>query len=619
MEQPLDSDVGMVGDKAVKVTVFGGSGRPRVPMNMGEWGYNVVNKASEQLVPAADSFLLDFQGNSCEPPPASLDAYDAMYRSGGIHHACVDAKVADVVGQGFSIRPRAELFPRAGDGDKEINPKAGGQRKIYDILDIPMQEDGVSFLELLCSVYRDQEAIGQGYIEFSRDKHNNIDGIYHAPSVSVRIARGGTKNGFFQRDGLTYRYFAPYDGTGHVKYVRLDGSRVEAPVEKANGMPGKLKGYVASNPRELGKVARTVYALGKATIPDLNSISPDGTGVVRANELLMFKHGTTHVTSYGEPDIFSAKEDFTVEQAVRKYAVAYFDTATVPRIVMSISGDSTISKEVMKQIENWLSNREPIKVLQQSLLIELPEEVTLQIDELTQAQLSDDTGLIDLRDHSAKYQAAAHRVPMSAIPMQVGSNRAEVSIDNARYVGSVVRPAQRTMEQRLNWVFVNETGVSDWVIDLDVPDLMDMETKYRIWATGAQRGWLSINEIRGFLSMRPVKGGDFPFVLVPGQGTVPIANLEEIAKRMMDGAKRGDLMGTGTEQTPPKGSLPKAAADTVLAGMAGAGGAAALMLPLYDDEVPAMTTEERGMLAAVTEQIVVNKDDVGKVLDGSDE
>ena len=608
MVEPPDTFITDVEGKPVRIHISSNKASNHIgDFNRGDWGFQVFNRASEQSAIAPESFLFDFQGNSCEPPPYSLEVLSEMYEKGGVHHACVEAKVSDVVGQGYTIRPRSELFPRAGDGEPELDPRKEDQKRIYDFLDIPTEEDGTTFLQILEDMYRDKEAIGQGYIEFSRNKiGGKVSGMYYAPSVSIRIAKGGVKNGFFQRAHGRYKYFARYDGVQKAKFVSLDGVPVQSPVQG-----GKVyKGTIGINPEVIGNPSLSLYK--KSTPRDLNALNEGAANVIRANELIMFRHGTTKLTSYGQPDILAARDDFSVEQAVSKYGLAYFDNATIPRIIMSVSGDSYLTKEVIDTIKNFLSNKEPIEVLQQSMIVELPDGVTMQIDPLTQAHLSDSTGLMELRNHSALYQAAAHRVPLSAIPMQTGSNRAEVIEDNARYVGSVVRPEQRKLEARLNWVFKNETGVETWVIDLDVPDLTDMETKHKIWEIGARRGWYSINEIRGMMNMRPIKGGDVPFVSVPGQGNTPISHLEEIANRMLEGAKRGDLMVTGNRKTPPKGDTPIPASETPLAGMANGEKAVAFVLP-HPGEFPEMSDEEWGAVAAFTEELVINSDDVEKV------
>jgi hypothetical protein len=182
-------------------------------------------------------------------------------------------------------------------------------------------------------------------------------------------------------------------------------------------------------------------------------------------------------------------------------------------------------------------------------------------------------------------------------------------------MASVVRPNQRRIESRLNWVFASELGIKDWVIDLQVPDLVDEKTLHETWDIALRRGYLTINEVRQKLNMPPVDGGDKPFVLVPGQGQVLISGIEEVTSRIAAGAKVNDLLATGDVKTPPKGMRPLDADQTSLAAMADKRGKAVALLVDPEFDFSGMETAEKAQIQAFLEQIVINRDDVGLILD----
>ena len=500
-------------------------------------------KASVQIG-ISDGYAERVAYNNCEAPPISLEYYTTLYRRSAINRSCIETKVNDIVGQGYSIKPRNELFPSP-TNKKIAEPSVQQEKKVRNFLNLTWN-NGQSFTEVLKNMWRDVEVMGQGFIEFSRNKAGVIDGIYSVPAVTVWLSKGGHKNGYWQRRGDKWQYFANYNGEKKVKYALFSGKSEFDPEEQyLFDVPVYQKAAETISLEQMKRVRRTPEA------------KQGEVEIVQANELLMFKKSTALDTDYGEPDILSAIEDYLIAQGVRLFTVSYFDNATVPRIMILVNGDTEITGDTINKIETFLSSKERLDVMQQSLLIQVPGDCDIKVEPLTDAHLTDNDAMLTLRDRSEGYIAAAHRVPYSAIPYLTGDgNRSENMEANARYLSSVVQTAQKDIEERFNWIFENELGVTDWVLDLDVPDLVDMKTKYDMWNIALGKGILAINEVRKLINRPPVEGGDEPTILFPGQGLVPISRVEEINNRMGTDEPRGDLMATGNTKTPPKSIVP---------------------------------------------------------------
>jgi len=560
---------------------------------------SMIEKASNQIE-STDQFQALVVGGACEAPPVRIDYYGELYRRSAMHKACVETKVADIAGLGYRIRPRAELFPRAMDLKDLKEPNARHQQMIEDFLDLAMVDGQETFTDILCQVVRDREVSGQGYVEFSRNNSGKIDGIYSVKGETIRIARGGPKNGFWHNRGGKWRYFAPYIGKPGVKTVEIQGSNVNV----------REKSFVV--PTEFSWKSQDRWISPKISYDFSGKVS-SGTEVIRANELMMWKKGTPKDTYYGEPDIHAAVEDYLIAQGVRLFIVSYFDNGAIPRLILSVSGDTEISKETIVQIEQFLSNKERFDAMNQAVLLQLPEGCEMNIDKLVDAHLSDSTALSDLRDRSERYIALVHRTPLSAIPGSIGEMSSRGSSGdseaNRRYVGSVVRPAQRSIQERWNFVFKNELGISDWVLDLEIPDLLDMKTKHEIWEIGTRQGWYTLNEVRAALNLKPISGGEIPILRIPGQGAVPVSEVGEIASRIQDGAQVRDLMATGNSKTPPKGIQKPISSKSIPFGALRTEDGRPVAFIVPSDEMPKMEHDEAQQVAKAVEELVVNVDD----------
>jgi len=176
-----------------------------------------VWKASDQVPYGnSDDKILDhISKRAVENPPIALHKYAEMYRRSPVQHACIETLVSDIVGSGYRIRPRAELFPRYGDRASEQKPTTDGETKIFDFVDLPMNAME-SFTTVVSQMVRDKLALGQGYIEFSRSGISSkgdsgaIDGVYRVVGSTILIAKGGPQNGFYQSRGTKHRYFMRY-------------------------------------------------------------------------------------------------------------------------------------------------------------------------------------------------------------------------------------------------------------------------------------------------------------------------------------------------------------------------------------------------------------------------
>ncbi len=480
--------------------------------------------------------------NQVATPPVDLEKLSQLFRTEPTHAACVKAKAASIAGQGYRVRPASDLrlsgdVPVEADGEEDNPPDPKQRDRIVGFLESGMPE--YSFQETLVQAMIDTEALGQGYIELSRNHRKDLDGLYPVKSVVVRIL--ADNSGYVMERGSKEQLFGKYTPKGgQVARVRLtqvlaDGDK-RNPQNKVPCRFGKVLGWSQGPGLKADQWGKFLAQAKEEEEIEINT-----------NEFLIFRKPTTKDTWYGESDIVSALYDVVGGQLAAMFNLDYFERNAVPRMVVIAQG-GTLSDEVVGQIEAWIGNRNSWEVMNQMLLLSVPDEnVEIKFQPIGLTNLSE-AGFDKYRDAVDARIFRAHRTPRG----MVGEDPDERA--GFQFLSQVVRPAQRTIEAKFDYIFEREWGIKDWVLDLPVPDILGDRARAEIYDILLRRGVVSINEVRAYFGAKPIPGGDIPFVLVPGAGVVPMSAIEQIHEAIMGGYKPGDTMATSDMQTPPTGS-----------------------------------------------------------------
>ena len=168
------------GEQLVKARVMGES-----PAQSG-----VRAGRSQQLpeTPWGDAYA----SGEVKEPPYDLDALAALYETHATNKACVDAKATNIAGIGYRFGSVSGTEPSAEN-------RALLERLFGDC------NPEMTFTEVLRSVWTDVEALGNGYLEITRNSLRELDGFYHVPATTVRVRTD--HSGFVQiRDGRTREF-----------------------------------------------------------------------------------------------------------------------------------------------------------------------------------------------------------------------------------------------------------------------------------------------------------------------------------------------------------------------------------------------------------------------------
>lgn len=556
----------------------------------GEW----AQKAIEEEM-SSTSFANYYREGNVVRPPVPLKYYTELARRDPIHRACIEAKVANICLQGYRIRARAELATSqeseamaSGGTEETDNPQSQRRKeKISEFLKSALPD--YTFSELLACMWRDVETCGNGYLEILRGGDGVPDGLWPVKAETIRILKG--EEGYMQiRDGGGKAFFAKYTADPERRVARVKVQR-----ESKSGGKGIRKKSLLNIIGWGGKYPADEF-VGMA---DLDLLSEGQEAAVVLTELLAIKKGTPKDSYYGEPDILVGIDDYIGALNARQFNISYFDNATIPRMAIIVRG-GYFAESVVEEIKNFVKNQNRVDALSQVLLLQLETsagEADIQIQPLSVAQLKD-AGFLEYRQSCDEHIMKAHRVPQSILEV-AGETSNEA---NQRFLINVVRPAQRIIESRFNYIFEKEFGATEWVLDLNVPDLLTERQRAEIWDILLRRGVLTINEVRRTLGFAPVNGGDVPFVLVPGQGGFPIAFMDRIVE--MGPRALEAVRGSGSRtKTPPKGVGTPTLPD-------GEGEGKAIAVP--DKSFKYLDSDVAEMMAAVAEEITINPDDLVK-------
>ena len=472
-----------------------------------------------------------------EAPLVDPVAYRETYRRDSTIMACCDVKAAYVGGQGWRMRPRNELF----GNDQFASAALLKGEPSREQLDVALRflnasEPDYSLTELITHTDLDIEVGGNGYIEVARDADGKPVRFYYAPAETMRILNDYT--GFVQVRGRKRAFWSRYGTGNRTVVVKKSGEDTGL-----DGIEAKFVGLaidqVEAAPLSMTGVSELGEWCAKAEVGDNVATS--------VNEMMHFRLFTPRDTNYGEPCTISAIEDYLGDSNAKLFMVEYFDRCTVPRLAVVIEGDE-LSDTVIKNLKEWAESQDKLEAMNSTMVLQIPPGSKAEFERLSSEQLKEG-GFLDYREMCAAAIRTAHRVPESIVATAGNSNRAESEEANMKFVTGVVRPRQLMFMSRINYLLREELGVTDWVFDLNVPDLVSEKTKAEIADIYMRRGSWTINDVRKSQGQVPIAGGDNAFVLVPGAGVVFVETFDTLAE-----AKDTKVAAPQGQKTPPKGT-----------------------------------------------------------------
>lgn len=461
--------------------------------------FEVLRKASTQaLDDAFDYGTTNFLQEIVEPL-YRMEQLTNLNDISVVRAKCIEAMAAYTVGLGYTIK---KLDPKAESADSDKI-----SIEIRKVLERWASRGELTFTELMQAVKIDEETTGNAFIEVSRNRLGQIDGLYHVPAHTVRVRRD--RSGYIQQRGSKK---VPFYRFGDKVVLRDDN-----------------------------------------TIELLEDRDP------KINELIHFKIFTPRTSYYGNPRDVAAIVTIAGDEMARTHNIKFFTYSATPELALvfevdastmpTIAGNQPIKVSIPESVK-----RQMIEHFRRNLsanyfepgMFFLPNGVKLKIERLSQGQR--DSGWTKYRQENRAEVRMAFRTPPVIIGDTSDSGYATAAIEKSVYQEGVIGPEQERYQQRimaLLWpemVMIDETiippiieedgspaapakvkpedssGVDPtvWVLafkKMDVVNKVELAANHQIYGG---MGALDINEIRQDIGRRPKDGGDKPPEKVSG-------------------------------------------------------------------------------------------------------
>jgi PBSX family phage portal protein len=400
-------------------------------------------------------------------PPFNLYELANFYDTSFANHAAIDAKVANIVGLGYSFEVTGRTMLSFEGKEQSAIDKA---RKRIERMKFEMRDwleglnDDDSFTKTMEKVYTDLESTGNGFIEVGRTVNGDIGYVGHIPSTTIRIRR--LRDGFMQIIGQKVVYFRNFGAT--------------------NANP------VTSDPRP--------------------------------NEIIHIKEYSPLNTYYGIPDIVAAIPSLLGDQLASQYNIDYFENKAVPRYVVTLKG-AKLSNEAEDKMFRFLQTGLKAQS-HRTLYIPLPGDTDQNKVEFKMEPIENgiqDGSFKEYRKQNRDDILVAHQVPISKLG---GTDSAAIAASIAQdrtFKEQVSRPAQGHLNKVISKIIKEKTDILE--LKFNELTLTDEITQSQILERYVKTQVMMPNEAREAIGLPQHPDGDTPFVMSPRQAADSNSNL----------------------------------------------------------------------------------------------
>lgn len=399
---------------------------------------------------------LRFNGDEIVKPKRDPSAWANMLEQSSRLSRAIRVLARNTVGMGWEVVP-AKLETEL--NRLELSRYRRERDELEALLDRPNAEQ--SLAEILECYKIDEEGTGTGYLEAVRNQAGRTAALYHAPSLTMRVATKTAPSGhqlFAQKRSSTsrLRYFAPF---GSQTGVNPDTGEVSsAPFDK------------------------------------------------RASEIIRSRIYSPHDDWYGEPRFVPAAPAIMSTRLGQQWNINFLrNSAHVPYAVIVEGGnlDSTSMKLIQTFIERegkGVSNAGRVLLLQPDLENLPPEHqknVKIKLEKIA-VGLSDDGGFLKLRE--ADNEDIREVLGMAKIMLGTftDANKSNAVIALRVTVQQEIEPEIQRKEHMLNNTLVRDLGMTVARIRLKRPRVLDALQAASL--TTKLMSALSLNELRRIAS-----------------------------------------------------------------------------------------------------------------------
>jgi PBSX family phage portal protein len=423
-------------------------------------------------------------------PQYNLYALSKIYELSAANYAAINAKVANIVGLGYDLKPtlkvtqRMEESPNAEDLAKYRKNIANAKARMIEWLESRNDEDTLT--ATLIKVYVDAESTGNGYIEVGRKANGEIGYIGHIPASTMRVRR--------LRDGF---------------------------VQIVSGKAVFFRNFQDTTTR--------------------NQVTTDQ----RPNEIIHIKKYTPTNTYYGVPAIVAAKNAMSGNEFASKFNLEYFENKAVPRYIFWLKG-AKMSREAEERLFEFFQGNLRGQN-HRTAIIHLPADTPDSKVEMKMEPIEagiQESSFNQYRKSNKEEILMAHRVPVSKVGGAEGIGLAAAREADKTFKEQVCRPEQDSLEKKINKMIQEKTDI--FRFEFNELTLTDEETQSKIDERYLRMKVIVPNDVRPRLGLSSLPDGDTPVQLTGQQAAE--ATAQATGNRLRDqqrSSAASDTDGTG--------------------------------------------------------------------------
>jgi hypothetical protein len=362
--------------------------------------------------------------NDAIEPPVPLDALAELSKINPIRSACIEAIAQNTVGLGYDLVVEENNEREVGDATDD----ARAARSLLETLAARDERlDHPTFTELLKAVKTDEEEVGIGGIEISRDKRTGeITGLFHVPGRFIRRTR---------------------DRKGWLA-VRPAGD-LDSPVRFYN----------------FGE--KVVYANGQPT----NRLQTPGRGWAR-NELLVWKLYSSESRDYGMPRDAAMTLDYLADKLAGESNVSFFDSSGTPPTILFVQGEESkdgkgrVTFKVPRETSDRIAATLKSDAGHRHRVAIIPVPPGTATKDVKLGEVSDrDVGFTQFRADITGRTIGAFRLQPVFIAALGDAGRYTAEVQRAITLEQLFDPEQRRYEARIGETLLRELGFGHLRLD----------------------------------------------------------------------------------------------------------------------------------------------------------
>jgi HK97 family phage portal protein len=337
--------------------------------------------------------------------------------------------------------------------------------------------------------------------------------------VDTFIRRDGNRLPFRPRPAWVYEPEGP--GTSRVEYYKqvvvsmlLSHGAVIQIIRGGNG------DVVALQPLDPTRVTvrRNAATRGREFVIDGKTVLP-GDQVLYICE--MRKPGSVMGTSRIE----EVKNTLGLAKALDEFASRYFSNGANAGGIIEFPGNLT-QEQAKDVVEAFEAGHKGLRKSHKPGVLSGGAKFQKIGSDAEQAQM------LESRQFAVEEIARVFRVPPSMIGLNTPGAMSYASVEHnaIQFVRYSLTPLITAIEEAHNRLL---TGDAFMRVNMDGLLRGDSATQAQVFSTAMQAGYMSVNDVRGLMDMRPVDGGDLP--------RVPLANISVGAASLIEEAQRVDM------------------------------------------------------------------------------